>query len=133
MGAEAFATLADLRLRCPSLSEEDEPYAAALLADATACIASGMRDRGVAIDQGDEVQAANLRSVCVAMVKRALPRDGSAPGASQMTTTAGPYSETFSFANPLGDLYMTSAEESLLGLGRQRIGSTMPTWGGDGS
>lgn len=130
MALEPFATEDDLLVRCPDLDGMQGGRGAALLADAAAFIASRMKRAGVAIDADDEVQAANLKSVCVSMARRAASREGILAGTSQMTTTAGPYSETLAFSNPQGDLYMTSAERALLGLDRMRIGS-MRAFGGD--
>ena len=43
-----------------------------------------------------------------------------AAGVSQHTETAGSYSESISYSNPAGDLYLTSAEKKSLGVGCQR-------------
>jgi hypothetical protein len=37
--------------------------------------------------------------------------------------TTGPFSRSFNYSNPTGDLYLTKAERRLLGGGVQRAGS----------
>ena len=45
---------------------------------------------------------------------------GDAAGISQSSQTAGPFTESLTYANPAGDLYLTNAERTSLGLKRQR-------------
>lgn len=38
-------------------------------------------------------------------------------GVSSMSTTDGPFTQQFSYANPQGDLYLTKTERKSLGVG----------------
>ena len=97
-GSKPFASSADLKARWPELS--DEQVAGTLLSDASQLI----------------------RDTCPgwAMVKRALISGTDNAGLSSAQETAGPYSQTMTYANPTGDLYLTRAEKQRLGQGRQR-------------
>lgn len=126
---EAFAKTSDLEGRWRELTETEKKRAEILLLDATAKITSMCNDSGVTIDEEDEVQAHNLLSITCEVVKRAmLPSVDSAP-ATNYSQGAGGYTESITYANPTGDLYLTSAEKKLLGIGRQRIFSIQPTGG----
>lgn len=126
---DPFASLEDLEVRWRSLSGDEAKRAGALLEDATAMLAGELNKAGVKVEAGDEVQAANLRSVCCAMVRRAM--DSCEDGAySQTSMTAGPYTQSWTPANPNGDMYLTSTEKRTLGLRRQRLGMIHPVIGG---
>ncbi|MFR2313489.1 MAG: Gp19/Gp15/Gp42 family protein [Bifidobacterium sp.] len=54
------------------------------------------------------------RIACMA-VKRAMQAGPDMSGVTQSTQTAGSYSESLSYANPAGDLYLTTSEKEALG------------------
>lgn len=123
-----FATVDDLEARWKPLSDIEKARAAALIDDVTARMSAMLRRAGVDYSTPDDVMAANLRSVTVAVVKRSM-MDTGVPQVSSHTMSAGAYSETLQYANPTGDIYLTSAERKLLGIGRMRFGSVMPVIG----
>lgn len=110
---EPYATIDEFRTIC-DISDSDVDKASQLLVDATAMLIK----RGFTAQ--DEVDSALLRSVCIAMVQRAMPPKGAAtvPGVSQFTQSAGPYSETFTISNPAGKLYISRDELKTLRSGR---------------
>ena len=57
-----------------------------------------------------------LERICCSVVRRAMEADmnGTPAGANSMTETAGPFSNTFGFANPSGDLRLWPSEEAQL-------------------
>lgn len=116
----AYATVADVALRLRrALDEAEEALAEELLEQASA-----MLDALVDVDPDDATQATLLRGTCAAMVTRALVAAGNdAYGVSQLDYGMGPFSQTAHFSNPNGDLYLTSQERSLLGVGRGLVGS----------
>lgn len=122
----AYATFEDLQARSPELL--DETRAQALLDDASAMIYSLASSVGVAFDASDEQAAALLRKACCASVLRALSSCGASVSSS--TETVGPFSQTYSYANPSGDLYLTASEKKELGISRQVVGSLRPVIGG---
>ena len=67
-----------------------------------------------------QARPSTLRRICCAVAKRAMLAGDDTAGVSQHTETAGSYSESYSYSNPAGDLYLTSAEKKSLGVGCQR-------------
>lgn len=120
----AYADVDDLRLRWPGLpdTEEAEARAGALLSDAAAVLDA---DKAPVLDENDVVtDLAVRRLISCAMVERAMKSDGaSQAGVTQESKTMGPFSRSFTFANPTGDLYLTKQERRLLGVLKQRAAS----------
>jgi hypothetical protein len=125
MEFQAFATAADLLEGWPNktLNESETTAANALLLRASARLVSLLRRRDVDIDPEDDVQALNLKTVTVNMVRRALlASQDDVLGVSQKSITGGPYTQNISFSNPSGDMYLTKDDRSLLGIGGGRAG-----------
>lgn len=57
--------------------------------------------------------------ICCDMVKRAMTAGtlGAPEGVSQMNSTTGPFTEGYTFANPMGNLYLLDSEKRRLGNG----------------
>lgn len=122
----AFATVSDVEARWRTLSDDEKTRATALLDDASAMLASMMGG-------SDEVQGKEtlLEIVCCNMVIRAMSASmADAFGVSQSSITAGPYTQSFSYANPGGDMYLTKAERRMLGISSGYIGTIEPRIGG---
>lgn len=121
----AFATLADYEARCGTVSEEDVTKVEALLEDASAFMAGQYRRyTGRDYEVGDNVVFdANAKAVCVAMVSRAVSASGALAGVTQQSQTAGSYSQSYTYANPMGDLYLGRSDLKRLGLAGARVGS----------
>ena len=117
--ATAYATVEDLSARWRDLDPSEEKRAEVLLEDAAVVIDSYTRGRAASVDA--------LRVVSCNMVKRAMDADRS--GVSQQTETAGPYSQTFTWANPNGDMYITKRERDML-VPKGRVGFFNPLAGG---
>ncbi|KAB8289313.1 phage protein Gp19/Gp15/Gp42 [Bifidobacterium ramosum] len=110
-----FAVADDLVKRWRALTPDERETAETLLADASDKI---MTD----CPRWRESSEATLRRVCCAMVKRAmLNRD--LAGVTQGTQTANGFTESYSYSNPDGDLYLTKSELRSLGCGVQRMWS----------
>lgn len=110
--ADPFAVPDDVADRWRPLTSAESSTASALLQDASARIRSqypGIDDQiaSGAVDE-DAVTA-----VATAMVIRAMISRGAA-GASQVSEAAGPFSQSFSFANPNGNLYLTADDDALI-------------------
>lgn len=124
---EAFASVDDLEARWRTLSDSERAAAEVELLDATAFIAGQLAKYRVAIDPSDEVQAQNLTSVTCAVVRRSMsPRLDSMSGTplapyTEATVTADVFTESYKFANPMGDYYLNAAEKAALGIGRMRV------------
>lgn len=123
----AFAGVSDIEARWRDLSTDEEARAAVLLDDASAMLSSL-----VSVDESDGEQAGLLKTVCCNMVIRAMSASGfDAFGVSQSTITAGPYSQTFAYSNPSGDMFLTKMEKKLLGISVGYIGSIRPMMAGE--
>lgn len=125
-----FATVADLEERWRPLTDTERPVAEVTLGDVTAYLMAQLGRAGVSVDPADPVQARNLTSVTCAVARRCLsqPFSGDESGGqySSSTVTAGVFSQTYQYANPTGDMYLTAGERRLLGIGRMRVGSVAP-------
>lgn len=120
----AYATLADLEARYGPVV--DQRRATVLLDDAAT-----MLDGLVAVDTSDAHQMDALKMVSCAMVNRSLLASSSDSfGVSQASYTMGPFTESATYANPSGDMYLTASERRLLGVGSVTIESIRPVIGG---
>lgn len=109
----AYATIDDLEARYGEVPSELSDRVDALLEDAATIL-----DAQVAVDISDQQQLARLRLVSCSMVNRALQAaESDAYGISQASMTAGSYTQSMSYANPSGDLYLTGTEKRMLGVG----------------
>lgn len=122
----AFADVSDLESRWRDLSAGEEARAAVLLDDASA-----MLETLVEVDASDEQQAAMLKIVCCNMVQRAMAStENDLFGVSQQSMAAVGFSQSYSYANPSGDMYLTKYEKRLLGINVGYITSIPPKIGG---
>jgi hypothetical protein len=109
----AYATIDDLEARYGEVPLGLRGQAEALLGDAATIL-----DARVEVDPTDEQQLERLRLVSCAMVNRALmAAESEAYGISDASYTMGPFTQSATFANPSGDLYLTKGELALLGVG----------------
>lgn len=114
---DAYATASDLEKRWRKLVDDEVNRASTLLSDASVRIAAECRRSGVSVEEPDEAMSSALRIVACEMVKRAMASPVNQSPVTQGSMTAGPYSESWTYANPTGALYMTKAERRLLGIG----------------
>ena len=118
----AFAEVSDIEARWRELSTDEESRASTLIDDASAMLSAL-----VAVDTSDQEQAELLKMVCCNMVIRAMAATAlDTFGVSQTSVTAGPYTQSYSYANPSGDMYLTKFEKRLLGVSTSYIGSIQP-------
>lgn len=123
MGA-TYATVSDLVDRWRPLSPAEEERAGTLLADAAVRIrveCPDVDERLAAVPPG--LDPAVPLIVSCEMVKRAMLAPVDQAPMQQMQQTAGPFSQSGTFVNPTGDLYLTRAERRMLGCGGQRATS----------
>lgn len=116
----AYADVSDLEVRWRTLTEDEQARAEALLDDASA-----MLDAYITVDETDEQQMSLLKIVVCNMVERAMSTGDDIFGVTQQSMTAGPYAQTFNYANPTGDLYITKSEKRLLGISGTGKGRTI--------
>jgi hypothetical protein len=121
----AFATVTDLEQRWRPLSATEQDLATVKLDDASEVIRAEVRGVDAAVEAGT-ISEALLRMVVCDMVKRAMIAGDSQPGVTQQQESTGPFSQSMTFSNPMGDLYLTKAEKRRLGV-RQRAFTIDPT------
>ena len=126
---ETFATITDLQSRWRALSDIEKTRAETLLIDASVIIATMCAQSSITIDTTDELQSMTLEAITCEMVKRAMLSPIDQAPMSNYSQTAGSYSESGTFVNPTGDLYLTSSEKNRLGIGKQHMFSIRPTGG----
>lgn len=102
-----FATLEDLALRTGNTYEASEADRInALLSDASVMLV----ERGFDPSETNEYRLAAAKTVVCNMVARKLASDGASDVYSQQTMSAGPYSQTYTYANAGEALYVTRRE-----------------------
>ncbi len=123
----AYAEVSDIEARWRTLTAEEQTRAAALLDDASVRL-----DALVVVNPEDEKQQAALKTVCCSMVIRAMAAtQADSFGVSQTSITAGPYTRSFSYNNPSGDMYLTRDDRKMLGIIGSYIGEIQPKIGDD--
>lgn len=121
----AYATVSDIESRWRALSQDEQSRASVLIDDASAMLTAL-----VSINEGDTEQEQLLKQVCCSMVIRAMSAtEADTFGVSQTSMTAGPYTQSWNYANPSGDMYITRLEKRLLGITSGYIGSIRPKIG----
>lgn len=121
----AYADVTDLEERWRELSEDEQARAAVLLDDASAMLASM-----ATVDDSDQQQASIRRIVCCNMVIRVMaPGVDASFGATNGSMTGGPYTQSWTYGAPVGDLYLTKAEKAMLGVSAMVVGQVRPRIG----
>lgn len=123
----AYAQVSDIEARWRDLSTSEETRAGVLIDDASAML-SALVD----VDPTDTDQAQLLKQVCCNMVIRAMSAtESDSYGVGNMSMTAGPYTQQWTYSNPTGDMYLTKMEKRLLGVSTGYIGSIRPMMAGE--
>ena len=129
-----YATISDLETRYRVLAEDEKEKAQALIDDASALLISEFKRNEIDKDPADwdEAFAQAVTGVVCAMVKRSLATSTGADIQSE-SASVGAYSQTFTYANPTGDLYLKESERRLLDiqLNKQIITSLYPMTNAD--
>lgn len=113
---EPFATQADLELSWPSISPSQLEDAPQKLVEASLIIRALRPGIDRAILDGDMDPALPKMVVC-GMVKRAMKTPDAGDGIGTTQQTAGPFSQSFTYTNPDGNLYLSKLDKKLLGIG----------------
>ena len=115
----AYASHADIEARWRELSATEEAQADTLCADASAIIDS-------LVTVGDDKLELAKVVVCNMVIRAMSAAQSDNFGLSQGSMTAGPYTQSWTYANPSGDMYLTKMEKRLLGVTSGYIGSIRP-------
>lgn len=123
-----FADVSDLEARWHTLDESEAAKAETLLSDASAILTRLIGE----IDISDTDYMQLLKQVCCNMVIRAMSAtESDSYGVDSMSMTAGPYSQSWNYNNPTGDMYLTKLEKRMLGITSSYIGSIRPMMRGE--
>lgn len=118
----AYADVSDIEARWRALSTDEQARAAVLLDDASVQLS-----RLVTVDDSDQQQLAALKMVSCNMVIRVMSAGTSAAfGATNASMTGGPYTQSWTYEAPTGDMYLTKAEKALLGVSAMIVGTIRP-------
>lgn len=112
----AFATTDDIEARWHELDQDSRRRAQVILEDATQLIMDEVTSHSLSLS---DIPARTLTAITCAMVIRKLTVDDDHLGVTNSQQTAGSFSESFTYSNPMGDLYLTGAEKRRLGIGLQ--------------
>lgn len=126
---DPFATVAQYEAR---YGDADDPDALAeTLMDATRAIAAELDKASVGYASPGEGFADRLMQACRSAAYRAMGQGDIPLGATQFSEGADGYTQSVSFRNPYGEVYLSKAERRLLGLDGAKIGFASPYGGGD--
>lgn len=112
----AYATVDDLEARWRTLTDTEKTRAGVLLGDAQVRLDAECPPSAPPTEA--ELEARKI--VSCEMVKRSMLNSEAAAGVGSTQATAGPFSQSFNYTNPTGDLYLTKGDRKLLGCGRAR-------------
>lgn len=119
----AFASVEDYTNRYGSVA--DEGMLLECLDDCSALMESEMDRRGVSYANPSYAMADRLMRVCRSMAYRIMPKQDATDvpvGATQMSVTAGSYTQSVTFGATYGTPKMLDADYRMLGIGGARIG-----------
>lgn len=105
--AAPFATADDVAARWRPLTPAEQSQADALCADASVLLCARFPGIDSQVTTGQVDDAAVVMVVC-GMVRRAMI--GGSEGIQQQSETVGPYSQSQTYANPLGNVFLTAAD-----------------------
>lgn len=109
-----FATVDDLKARWPDMPPGADEHAETLLEDASEFILD-------VCPSAASARAGTRRRIVCAVVRRSMEAQAS-PGVGMETfqATTGPFTNSYTPANPHGDFYLTRSERKALGEGKQK-------------
>lgn len=108
-----YATVTQLQAGWRSLTSAESAVATELLARASRKCRADVPDLDDRIADGI-VEPGLAADVVCDMVRRAMAVAADLTGVSQVSETVGPFSQSVSYQNPGGDLYLTKAERRQL-------------------
>lgn len=118
----AYATIEQYEARYGVVSDAD--MLQECLDDCTAIINAELSRRGIDYADPSDDFADRLMRACRSMANRVMPDEGASDipvGATQVSVTAGPYSQQYTLATTYGTPKVGDAEKLLLGIAGARI------------
>lgn len=122
--AGSYATAADLEARWRPLSDVERVRADTLLGDASRRVRRRFPSTDARIASG-ALDVLEVVDVVAGMVKRVMLVGAEAESVSQQSQSAGPFSLSQTYTNPMGDMYFTANDLALLSEGTARRAFTV--------
>ena len=123
---KAFATVSDLEARWRELTDDEKKRAGVLLDDASVHLWTLITQKFGDDYTPSKLMSENLKIVTCNVVMRSMNVKQGFFGMSEVSATAGSYSQSFTPINSSGDMRLTTEELRLLGLTNQRGGFVWP-------
>lgn len=126
VAGEAYATVQELENFWKELGADEESRAAYLLVLASDNLRQIALNAKKNLDQmvtDGKIINNTLKQIVMEAVKRAMLTPTDQKPITQGSMTAGPYAESFTFANPAGDIWFKEKELRMLKLKGQRFAS----------
>lgn len=126
MASTPYADTDDLQKFWRTLTAEEVTRAEYLLELASDNLRQYAMNAGKNLDtmlSDGKILENTLKQIVMEAVKRAMLTPQNQPPVNQMSQTAGPYSESFVFSNPAGDIWFKDKELKMLKLKGQRFSS----------
>lgn len=123
---DAYATVPELESFWRDLTADEENRAAYLLVLSSDGLRQIALNRGKNLDdmiESGKVMETSVKHLVMESVKRAMLTPVDQKPITQGSMTAGPYAETFTFANPAGDIWYKDKELKFIGLKPQKFSS----------
>lgn len=118
----SFATVSDYEAKYGEVADAERLQV--WLDDVTTYLTKLLGNR---YDATDEAQAAALRVVCRDCTHRAFESNAPGFGVSNYSQSANGFTESMTYANATGDIYVTKNERKMLGIGGMSAGYLKPT------
>ena len=114
----AYASYTDYEARYGTLTPAQQSLVTMRLADAAVILDSLVDTSGVCSDEHLQDRLKVVSSEAEGSV-----------GVSNTSYTMGPFSQSATYANPSGDMYLTATERRMLGISKAIIGAIRPVIG----
>ena len=114
-----WATASELVTMFPVIEDETTEKVELVIDSVEGYIKAQLDEHGIDYTDPQEPLATNLKTVTIWVAGRALEAGGSMLGITQWSQTAGPITQSQSNNDGVGNLYLTSAERSMLGISGQ--------------
>lgn len=111
--ADPYAISDDVAALWRPLTPAEQDQADALAAGASAVLRARYRDIDTRIAVGS-LDAATVTFVVAGMVRRAMIGLTAGDGVTQTSETVGPFSHSQTYANPMGNLYISPTDDLLI-------------------
>lgn len=126
---EAFATVEQYEARFGEVA--DKAMLVECLEDATAAVMAALDSAHIDYSEPDDRLACRMMRVTRSVANRIMPQDFGRVGVTQVSMTAGPYTEQVSYTPAYSTPKLLPSELDMLGVGNSAIGYIRPMMAGE--